>query len=178
MAFGFQKMQAMIRDKVTHHSKGLYVALIFPIAFAALLTFLGARIVSLTIPQVGLFLAEDFRVHHFAYGFFILAAAGYLALIFSGPRAKFLIALLFGFGLGLTFDEFAMWLKLREDDIARWEYDGIVVVVSFFLLVLTVQPGTNFLFNHWPFSRKKLKQEHTLLENAGKQARDGNNKPL
>jgi hypothetical protein len=170
MAFWFDKMQAAIQDKVKHHSRGLYTVLIFPIAFASLLTFIGARIVSLTIPQVGLFLAEDLRVHHFAYGFLIVAAAGYLALIFSGPRAKFLIALLFGFGLGLVFDEFAMWLKLRGDDMARNEYDGVVILISFFLLTLTVQPGMRFLLHHWPFSRKKLAEEHKILEHAGHKA--------
>lgn len=164
----FTKMQDAIREKVVHHSKGLYVALIFPIAFAALLTFIIARIISMTQPQWGLWIASDLRVHHYAYGFFILAASGYLALIFSGPRAKFLIALLFGLGLGLSFDEFAMWLKLRGDDVARWEYDGVVIVLSFFFFILTIQPGMNFLFNHWPFSRKKLISEHKSLEHARK----------
>lgn len=164
-------MQEIIRDRIRHHSKGLYVAIIFPIAFASLLTFIGARIVSMTVPHIGLFVGDGMRIHHYAYGFFILAAAGYLALVFSGPRAKFLIALLFGFGLGLSFDEFAMWLKLREDDVARWEYDGMVIVLSFIFLILTVQPGVNFVFNHWPFSRKKLKQEHAMLESAGNRAR-------
>lgn len=169
-------MQDAIRDKVRHHTKGLYIALIFPIAFAALLTFIGARIVSLTIPQVGLFLANDLRVHHFAYGFIIVAVAGYLALIFSGPRAKFLIALLFGFGLGLVFDEFAMWLKLRGDDAARHEYDGMVILITFFFLTITVQPGMRFLTNHWPFSRSNLAEEHKILEHAGHRARGKSSK--
>ncbi len=171
MALGFTKMQAAINERVKHHSQGLYIALIFPIAFAALLTFVGARVVSLTIPEFGLIVSEDFRIHHYAYGFFILAAAGYLALIFSGPRAKFLIALLFGFGLGLSFDEFAMWLKLQGDDPARWEYDGVVIVSSFFFLILTVQPGIRFLVNHIPFSGKSLKAEHELAETTRKESR-------
>lgn len=178
MAFGFQKMQAAIRDKVEHHAKGLYTVLIFPIAFASLLTFIGARIVSLTIPEVGFFPTDDLRVHHYTYGFFIIAAACYLALIFSGPRAKFLIALLFGFGLGLSFDEFAMWLKLRGDDLARWEYDGVVIVVSFFFLTLTIQPGLRFLLKHIPFSGNKLKTEHEILETASRKAEDIHNNNL
>lgn len=158
-------MQLAITEKLRRHERGLYVVLIFPIAFACLLTFAGARIVSLTIPQVGLWITEDFRIHHFAYGFWIVTAAGYLALIFSGPRAKFLISLLFGFGLGLAFDEFAMWLKLREDDSARWEYDGMVIIISIFLLIVTLQPGIRFLAHHWPFSKSKLSEEHARRKN-------------
>lgn len=153
-------MQQLIREKLRKHERGLYVVLILPIAFACLLTFAGARIVSLTIPQFGLWVAEDFRIHHFAYGFWILTVSGYLALVFSGPRAKFLISLLFGLGLGLAFDEFAMWLKLSGDDSARWEYDGMVIITFAFLIILTVQPGVRFLTHHWPFTRKNLVVEH------------------
>jgi len=96
----FKKMQQLIRLSIRAHSKELYIVLIFPIAFACLLTFAGARIMSLVAPQVGLWVSEDFRIHHFAYGFWILTASGYLALIFSGPRAKFLISLWFGSGFG------------------------------------------------------------------------------
>ncbi|MBU1148473.1 hypothetical protein KKI23_00100, partial [Patescibacteria group bacterium] len=64
------------------------------------------------------------HVHHFAYGIFVLAISGYLALIFDGPRAKYLISLLHGFALGLTFDEYWFWIRLSDDDPARWSYDG------------------------------------------------------
>jgi len=65
------------------------------------------------------------------------AIAGYLALLFKGPRATFWIALLYGLGIGLTFDEFGFWFNppravmARE---ARWQYTGILVIVSFFLV--------------------------------------------
>lgn len=153
-------MQQLIRQGIRAHSKELYIILIFPIAFSCLLTFAGARIMSLVAPQVGLWVSKDFRIHHFAYGFWILTASGYLALIFSGPRAKFLISLLFGLGLGLAFDEFAMWLELRGDDTARQSYDGIVIICIIFLLLISIEPGVRFLEHHWPFSSKKLAAEH------------------
>jgi hypothetical protein len=154
-----RKIQNLIREKIQKHERGLYIVLVFPIAFTCLVTFATARVVSVYWPWYYIEWAEGLHVHHFAYGFFVLAVSCYLALIFSGPRAKFLISLLYGVGLGLAFDEFAMWVHLREDDVARWQYDGLVVVGSVFLLLLTLQPGLKFLSHHWPFSRRKLMQE-------------------
>jgi len=143
----FSKMKAAIRERVIHHEPGLYLYIVFPIAIIFLLTFIGARILShvapnLYIPWFGI------RVHHFAYGFFILAIAGYLALVFSGPRAKYLISLLHGFGLGLAFDEFGIWLRLSDDDPARWSYDGFLIITGIFLILISAKSGVKFVKNH------------------------------
>jgi len=74
-----------------------------------------------------------------------------LALIFNGPRAKYLISLLHGFGLGLAFDEFGMWLRLRNDDPTRWSYDGFIVIIGIFLLIVSAKPGVKMLKKLWPF---------------------------
>ncbi|TSC75170.1 MAG: Uncharacterized protein G01um101444_16 [Parcubacteria group bacterium Gr01-1014_44] len=149
----FRKMREGIRSKAGNGRPfELSVALIFPIAFAFLLTFVSSRIFSHFAPNFYLLEVEPgLRVHHFAYGFFILAAAAYLALIHTGPRAKYLIALLVGFGLGLAFDEFGMWLRLRDDDVARWNYDGFNIIIGFFFVVLFAKPGIRFLKMLWPF---------------------------
>lgn len=133
---------------------GLYFYLVFPIAFAFLLTFIGARILNTFAPDFWLINLAVGHVHHFAYGIFILAVSGYLALIFDGPRGKYLIALLHGFGLGLTFDEYWFWIKLGEDELARWRYDGFLIVIGFFFLVLSAQKGLRILKTLWPFSPK------------------------
>lgn len=159
-----RKIQNLIKQKVEKHERGLYVVLVFPIAFACLLTFAVARVISVFWPELYIEWSPGLHVHHFAYGFFVLATSSYLALIFSGPRAKFLISLLYGTGLGMAFDEFAMWIHLREDDVARWQYDGLVVIGSIFFILITLQPGLRFLVHHWPFTRKKL-----LLEQVQRQ---------
>ena len=91
------------------------------------------------------------HVHHFVWGISVLAISGYLALIFGGPRAKFLISLLYGFGLGLAFDEFAFWLKLTDDDPARWSYDGFLIIAAIIFLIISAKPGTKMLKRLWPF---------------------------
>lgn len=153
-------IQNRIQEKLEKHERGLYVVLVFPIAFSCMLTFATARIISVYWPWYYVQWAPGLHVHHFAYGFFALALSGFLSLVFSGPRAKFLIALLYGIGLGLAFDEFAMWIHLREDDVARWQYDGIVFISSVLFVLASLQPGVKFLLHHWPFTKKKLVLEH------------------
>ncbi len=41
----------------------------------------------------------------------------------------------------MAFDELGMWLKLRDDDIARWSYDGFNIIIGLSLLILTFKPG-------------------------------------
>ena len=143
MLFGFfSKMKNTIYRKVRRNESGLYSSVLFPIMFAFILTFVGSRIISIVDPSLHLFSVDDgVRVHHYTYGIFILAVSGYLALTLNGPKATFLIALLHGFGLGLAFDELGMWLKLRDDDIARWSYDGFNIIIGLSLLILTFKPG-------------------------------------
>jgi len=141
----------IIRDKIKNSEAGLYFYLVFPIAFAFLLTFATARILSLLAPNFYLLDLAVGRVHHYVYGFFVLAISGYLALIFNGPKAKYLISLLHGFGLGLAFDEFAFWLKLTDSDPARWNYDGFLIVMGLFFIIISAKKGLKMLKILWPF---------------------------
>ena len=144
----------IIREKIERSEAGLYFYLVFPITFAFLITFGGARLISYWNPALTIPLLEEYRVHHFVYGFFVLAISGYLALIFNGPRARYLIALLYGFGLGLAFDEFAFWIRLIDTDPARWNYDGFLIIIGFFFLILSAKRGVKMLRFLWLFRPK------------------------
>src|SRR3989344_5386606 len=141
----------IIHKKIENSEAGLYFYLVFPITFAFLLTFIGARIISLLAPNFYLIGLAVGHVHHYVYGFFVLAISGYLALIFNGPRAKYLISLLHGLGLGLAFDQFAFWLKLTDDDPARWNYDGFLIVMGLFFFIISAKRGFQMLKVLWPF---------------------------
>ena len=149
----FIKVRDRIKYKVTHHKPGLYLYLLFPISFAFLMTFGLSRVLSLFYPEFHIPWSQDFRVHHFVYGFFILSASGYLALVFYGPRARYLIALMHGIGLGLVFDEFWYWLRLEENHIERWSYDGFLVFAGAVLLIISARPGVHIFKSLWPFGR-------------------------
>lgn len=164
MFFGFWgKMKMKVVDKVNDKERGLYSALLFPIMFAFLLTFIISRIISHLAPWLYLQPSPGLHVHHFTYGFFILAFSGYMALVHNGPRGTFLIALLHGFGLGLALDEFGMWLKLSDDNIARWSYDGFFIAVGFVLMVITLPRGWRLARRLWPFKKQKVDPEFAQI---------------
>ncbi len=146
-------MRGAISSKVIANEPGLYISILFPISTTFLLTFIGARIISHVAPDLYIPWSGGLHVHHFAYGFFILAISGYLALVFSGPKSKYFIALLHGLGLGLAFDEFGIWLKLTDDDPARFSYDGFIIIIGCILILLSANKGAKMASKHWPFNR-------------------------
>lgn len=99
------------------------------IAVAFILTAVGARIFSVVLPSVHWEPVPGMHIHHYVYGIFILAIAGYLAMIFKGNRATSWIALLYGLGIGLTFDEFGMWLNPPFQRGTRWNMGGLEFVI-------------------------------------------------
>lgn len=52
------------------------------------------------------------HVHHFIYGFFVLAIMGFISLM--SERARRVQAFFYGVGLALAFDEFGMWIRLTD----------------------------------------------------------------
>ena len=104
------------------------------IAGAFILTAAGARLFSLVLPWVHWEPIPGMHIHHYVYGIFILTAAGYLALVFKGHRATLWIALLYGLGVGLTFDEFGMWLNPPFQRGVRWSTNGLAIVIGALVL--------------------------------------------
>jgi len=108
------------------------------IAGAFVLTAAGARLFSLVLPWVHWEPIPGMHIHHYVYGIFILTAAGYLALVFKDDRATLWIALLYGLGVGLTFDEFGMWLNPPFQRGVRWSTNGLaIVIIALILAALT-----------------------------------------
>jgi hypothetical protein len=104
------------------------------IAFVFLLTVSVARLISTVAPRFGVTIG-GMRIHHYVYGIFILTIAGYLALIFKGPRATSWIALLYGCGVGLTFDEFGFWINPVMQRGIRWNTQGITIIVVALVII-------------------------------------------
>lgn len=142
----------IISEGIETQKNGLYFYLIFPIAISFLLTFSLSRLINYLYPSLFLTIGEV-HIHHFAYGFFVLAVSGYLALIFNDQKAKYLISLLHGFGLGLALDEFGMWLRLRDDEPIRWGYDGLLIFFGLIFIIVSAKPGIKMLKIMWPFKK-------------------------
>ena len=72
---------------------------------------------------------RDTHVHHLNYGIFLLAGVGAYLLFKPIPSAvPPTAAVIYGIGLGLTFDEFGMWLHLNGDYWQRASFDAVIVL--------------------------------------------------
>lgn len=108
--------------------------------FAFVLTFVASRVVVLLImsgrvPNMYFFLRGT-HVHHLNYGIFLLAGVGaYLLVRRPAGREARAAALVYGVALGLTFDEFGMWLHLGGSYWQRASVDAVLVVAGVLGLV-------------------------------------------
>ncbi|MCS7033139.1 MAG: hypothetical protein NZ561_03985 [Phycisphaerae bacterium] len=107
---------------------------------AFVITFLLARILVLLImsrriPDLYLHVGQT-HVHHLNYGIFLLVGVGgYLLMRRPGARGMRCAAAAYGVGLGLTFDEFGMWLHLGGGYWQRASYDAVVIIASILSLL-------------------------------------------
>ena len=76
---------------------------------------------------------RGYHIHHLNYGIFIMAIAGFMALVFQKEQQRLKIGALYGLGLALTFDEFGMWLRLEDDYWVRISYDAIIIISLIFI---------------------------------------------
>jgi hypothetical protein len=108
---------------------------------AFIVTFAAARITVMSItnnklPQQLYLHVNGTHVHHLNYGIFLLSAIG-ATLIFLRPTGRYLTlcSIVYGIGLGLTFDEFGMLLHLGGGYWQRASYDAVVIVGAVLALI-------------------------------------------
>jgi glucose dehydrogenase len=107
---------------------------------AFLLTFIGSRVIVILImtrrmPNL-FFHAGGTHVHHLNYGIFLLSSVAAILLFATlNLKHKGICALLYGLAMGLTFDEFGMWLNLGGSYWQRASFDGVIVVLTIFALI-------------------------------------------
>jgi hypothetical protein len=85
------------------------------------------------------------HIHHLTWGILILALCAYLDLVLIGKKWHSWLALLYGVGLGLTFDEFAMWIKLTTK---YWSWLSYTAVLLIAILLLIATGGSAFQHRH------------------------------
>ena len=122
--------------------------------FGFIVTFVLARmfvflIMAGKMPNMYFFL-HGTHVHHLNYGIFLMAAVcGYS--VFRRPigRAAEITALLYGVAMGLTFDEFGMWLHLGGSYWQRASVDAVIVVTALFGLISFARSLKRFEARHF-----------------------------
>jgi hypothetical protein len=108
------------------------------LAFA--LTFIASRtvvflIMAQRVPNLYFFLRGT-HVHHLNYGIFLMAGvAAYLLFARPAGKAARVAAWVYGIAMGLTFDEFGMWLHLGGSYWQRASVDAVIVVAAALALV-------------------------------------------
>jgi hypothetical protein len=75
--------------------------------------------------------SSGLHLHHLVWGIVVLMFTGFLSFVTSqsSPRTE-ILAGFFGVGLGLTLDEFALWIHLRDvywAEEGRSSFDAVVV---------------------------------------------------
>jgi hypothetical protein len=125
--------------------------------FGFIVTFILARVFVFLImagemPNLYFFM-HGTHVHHLNYGIFLLASVcGYSVFRRPTGRAAEITALLYGVAMGLTFDEFGMWLHLGGSYWQRASVDAVIVVSALFGLVAFARTLKKFEKRHfWSF---------------------------
>lgn len=106
----------------------------FWILSAFIPTFIIARLLVKTDPRIFLSIGGN-HVHHFAYGFVILAVAGYLAIV-RKRRSPPWLAIMFGVGLALSVDEAGMWLHLTNQYYNETSENAVILVTALLVSVV------------------------------------------
>jgi hypothetical protein len=117
-------------DSVLHPVMWMFIAI--------LVTFLVTRLVTRTIRSGKSSLFRDMSVgsthlHHQVFGILIMIASG-ITLVAATPEgaALNLAAAVFGVGISLTLDEFALWLHLQD---VYWDAEGRKSVDAIFTVL-------------------------------------------
>jgi len=120
------------RSHIRHHYRELNLARRVALrALAAFLaTFAVLRIITAIIhfellphgPFRDLITKSGLHIHHLFWGILLLMLTGFVALATRDPKWHLGIALVFGIALGLTLDEFALWLRLAD---VYWSPEGV-----------------------------------------------------
>ncbi|HEU4656487.1 MAG TPA: hypothetical protein VFR97_03140 [Capillimicrobium sp.] len=79
------------------------------------------------------------HVHHLVWGILLLITCGYAAIALDFFPSREVLAVGLGIGVGLTLDEFALWLELRDvywSPEGRRSIDAVVVTAVFAGLML------------------------------------------
>lgn len=80
------------------------------------------------------------HVHHLNFGIAILAITGFWSLYDVSRSLHRTLAIFYGIGLALTFDEFALWLHLEDNYYSQASYNAILFI-TLILLNIIYFPG-------------------------------------
>jgi hypothetical protein len=118
-----------------------------------ILTFVASRVMVILIfarkvPDLFFHVGRT-HVHHLNYGIFLLSAVG-AYLLFRRPSGKHLTwaTIVYAIGLGLTFDEFGMWVHLGGSYWQGASFDAVVIIAAALGLLAYAPSWKRFTSGH------------------------------
>ncbi|WP_438482194.1 hypothetical protein [Oleiharenicola lentus] len=122
----------MMKENYRSIARTILLAFVLTFACARILVYL---IMARVVPDLYFFVGTT-HVHHLNYGIFLLSGVGAF-LLFKRPKGRWLTAsaLAYGVGLGLTFDEFGMWLHLGGGYWQRASFDAVITILALLGLI-------------------------------------------
>ncbi|HUW21432.1 MAG TPA: hypothetical protein VMW41_02065 [Candidatus Bathyarchaeia archaeon] len=133
-------LKVIYKELVKKHQQGVsfIIFLFFLISFvlSRTWTYLALRNI---VPESLTENINGVHIHHFAYGILLTSVLGYLALSLPHrylEKWRIELGILYGISLGLTFDEFGMWLRLRDDYPSRLSYDAVTIIGIIFVNIV------------------------------------------
>lgn len=134
----------------------------FIIFSSFLLSFLVARISVLMMSRD---VIRDFalhvrgvHVHHFNIGIVLITIIGFITLSYRTVTDRYIhrLAVLYGIGLGLAYDEFSLWIQLDANDYwTRYSYDAILVISLLFLNIV-------YFKNFWKYILRTVSSKNPV----------------
>jgi hypothetical protein len=76
------------------------------------------------------------HIHHFAWGVIVLAVVGFISLVSPTYPPRPALAVSYGVGLALAFDEFGMWLRLTSNYNLDQSEDVMVGILAFLVIAV------------------------------------------
>ncbi|WP_010588046.1 hypothetical protein [Schlesneria paludicola] len=124
------------------------------ILYVFLLTFVTSRMVVFLImdrlmPDLYLHV-KGTHVHHLNYGIFLLSGVGaYILVMKPVGLIHDLCTIGYAIGLGLTFDEFGMWLHLGGPYWQRASFDAVVTISALLAFLAFSPPLREWTTRRW-----------------------------
>ena len=144
--------------------KSLYRRRSFTILLSFLITFGISRLIVFLIESnvhFGPFtylIVSGVHIHHFTYGIIIWMFTGFISLFVIDKRSRSILFILYGIGLGLIFDESAIWLNLDPYYHQSLSIAAVVIITSLLLISSLVEHHYNVIYNKLTNNTEELKK--------------------
>lgn len=142
----------------------VFIAFLFTFVLTRLYVYISYKDIPNLSFLIDRTIVNGIHIHHFNFGIILLAIVGFQGLYDISRLYHRRLAVLYGIALALTFDEFAMWLKLEDQYNSRITYNAIVVICLIFLNII-------YFPHYWKKMGSRVKKNILLIKSLPERMR-------